>query len=105
MVLFKFADLDCPTPFLIGDGFCNDETNNGTCLFDGGDCCLFIPSTDHCSECSCHTSGIITSPGYPQQNYYNNLDLYWSIQVPIGQTIVVNFISFDVQSLLASSCM
>ena len=24
---------------LIEDGFCNDETNNADCNYDGGDCC------------------------------------------------------------------
>ena len=30
---------DCTQPTLIGDGFCNYETNNFQCNFDGGDCC------------------------------------------------------------------
>ena len=81
----------------IGDGYCQDGNNNGACNYDGGDCCLFSPMTDHCSQCLCHTNGIITSPGYPQ-NYDNNLYLYWLIQVPVGQTIAINFISFDVES-------
>ena len=91
----------CVNADLIANGICNDETNHGTCLFDGGDCCLFSPRTDHCSQCLCHTNGIITSPGYPQ-GYDNNLDLDWLIQVPIGQTININFMSFDVEFL--TSC-
>ena len=97
----------------VGDGFCNDETNIADCSYDGGDCCGSCVNTDYCEECTClagdsgngiyqcSTSGAITSPGYPQ-NYDNNLDLYWLIQAPIGQTIVINFISFDVE--YHSSC-
>ena len=37
---------------MIGDGFCNDETNNAYCNFDGWDCCT-NPITNHCTECKC----------------------------------------------------
>ena len=87
----------CPTPDLVANGICNDETNNGTCSFDGGDCCLSSPITDHCSECACSTTGVITSPGYPG-NYANNLDVSWHIQVPSGKLIEIIFISFNVES-------
>ena len=39
---------------LIGDGICNDETNNAECHYDDGDCCLSETKTDHCSECICY---------------------------------------------------
>ena len=81
---------------LVGDGYCNDENNNADCDYDTGDCCLSSPITDHCSECVCSTTGVITSPGYPG-NYANNLDVSWHIQVPSGQLIEINFISFDVE--------
>ena len=29
----------CKMTQLVGDGYCNDETNNIHCAFDGGDCC------------------------------------------------------------------
>ena len=45
--------LDCSYLELIGDGFCNDETNNENCNYDGGDCCVNV-NTDHCSECKCY---------------------------------------------------
>ena len=41
-------------------------------------------------------SSVITSPGFPG-NYDNNLDLSWLIQVQMGQTIEINFLSFDVE--------
>ena len=44
---------DCPYLELLGDGFCNDESNNANCNFDGGDCCINI-NKDHCSDCICH---------------------------------------------------
>ena len=45
--------LDCALPSLVGDGFCNDETNNPECYFDGGDCCGSCIVTDYCTNCTC----------------------------------------------------
>ena len=39
---------------LVGDGYCNDETNNLDCSFDGGDCCGPCINNEFCSECQCH---------------------------------------------------
>ena len=39
---------------LVGNGYCNDETNNVDCNYDGGDCCGTCVNTDQCSECACH---------------------------------------------------
>ena len=39
-------------PSSVGDGFCNDETNNAYCNYDGGDCCVNV-NTDRCSSCTC----------------------------------------------------
>ena len=39
---------------MVGDGACNDETNTAVCNYDGGDCCLNVINTDHCSECTCY---------------------------------------------------
>ena len=88
---------DCEFPELVGDGYCHDETNNADCNYDGGDCCLSNRKSNHCSECLCSTTGVITSPGFPQ-NHQDELDLTWIIQVPDGQFVQTNFISFDVQS-------
>ena len=41
---------------LVGDGFCNDETNNAGCLFDGGDCCGSCFNKEYCTECQCVTT-------------------------------------------------
>ena len=38
---------------MIGNGVCNDETNNPGCFYDGGDCCVNI-NKDHCSDCICY---------------------------------------------------
>ena len=38
---------------MVGDGFCNDETNYADCNFDGGDCCGLCVNTKLCSECEC----------------------------------------------------
>ena len=85
----------CSNPNMVKDSICNDETNHIGCNYDGGDCCVNV-NTDSCSECNCLASGVITSPGFPG-NYDNNLDLTWLIQVQMGQTIEINFLSFDVE--------
>ena len=39
---------------LIGNGYCNDETNNEECMFDGLDCCgSDVFDTKYCTECKC----------------------------------------------------
>ena len=39
---------------MVGNGFCNDETNNPDCNYDGGDCCAVYSNINSCSECACH---------------------------------------------------
>ena len=43
---------------LVGDGYCNDETNSDACGFDGGDCCGPCINTEFCSECQCHLGNL-----------------------------------------------
>ena len=81
---------------LIGNGICNDETNNEGCDYDFGECCLSSPNTDHCSDCECSTTGVITSPGYPGK-YAHYLYVSWITQVPSGQLIEITFITLDVE--------
>ena len=38
---------------MVGNGFCNDETNIGACIYDGGDCCGSCIITEYCSNCDC----------------------------------------------------
>ena len=45
---------DCKYPALVGDGYCNDETNIAACNYDGGDCCYnSCIVTNKCTNCSC----------------------------------------------------
>ena len=46
----------------MGDGYCDDVTNNEVCSFDGGDCCLENVIIDYCTECLCLDSGSVTTP-------------------------------------------
>ena len=39
---------------MIGNGYCNDETNNADCIYDGGECCGACTNTDNCLACLCH---------------------------------------------------
>ena len=45
--------LDCANLTMIGDGYCNDETNNPECGYDGGDCCGSCIIKDYCTNCTC----------------------------------------------------
>ena len=84
----------CSSPEMVANGFCNDETNTASCLYDGGDCCVNV-NTDYCSDCSC-VGGVIKSPGFPQ-NYHNQIDVTWLIQVARAELIQITFQSFDVE--------
>jgi len=49
------AGTGCEIPEWVGDGYCDDITNNVKCNFDGGDCCLGPDMmTDFCTVCTCH---------------------------------------------------
>ena len=39
---------------MVGNGFCNDETNIEACNYDSGDCCGSCVLTQYCSNCDCH---------------------------------------------------
>ena len=55
-----YDDLPCDAPIeLIGNGFCDDETNNQKCEFDGGDCCGDCIKTDYCLNCVCYVPSAI----------------------------------------------
>ena len=45
----------CTTGYhpLVGNGFCNDDTNIAECHYDGGDCCGNCVITGHCEDCAC----------------------------------------------------
>jgi hypothetical protein len=53
---------------LIGDGFCNDETNNAECNYDGGDCCGSCVLKKHCTQCVClggaDTTNVLIGDGF-----------------------------------------
>ena len=59
-VYINFTDCSANVT-LIGDGFCNDETNNADCNYDGGDCCGSCVVTDHCSQCECIGGANVTN--------------------------------------------
>ena len=53
-ILCPFSVPGCDNVTLVGNGFCNDDTNNPDCNYDGGDCCVVNAKTNSCSECACH---------------------------------------------------
>ena len=46
---------------LIGNGFCNDETNNAENEYDGGDCCGYNANKEYCSHCECYHNEMCTA--------------------------------------------
>ena len=54
LLLFSFLVPGCDNVALVGNGFCNDETNTPDCNYDGGDCCVENVNANSCSDCSCH---------------------------------------------------
>ena len=49
----SFDESKCIKPLYVANGFCNDETNNEDCAWDGGDCCLNEISDNYCENCTC----------------------------------------------------
>ena len=45
--------MHCNEGLFVGDGFCDDESNNKACNYDGGDCCVDVVYTDFCWDCLC----------------------------------------------------
>ena len=50
---YFFEKLGCAFAALVGDGSCDDVTNNLICNFDDGDCCSPEIITSFCTECQC----------------------------------------------------
>ena len=44
---------DCDHGHMVGDGYCDNETNTIECMYDGGDCCGSCINMEHCLECAC----------------------------------------------------
>ena len=104
LFLYVFSDVivfGCDNITLVGDGLCNDETNTRVCNYDGGDCCLDLINTDHCSECNCYRPGACVAGSIPDsvgdgfcndetnnvQCYYDGLDCCRS---PVNTTFCSN---------------
>ena len=43
----------CEYSSYVGDKFCDDESNNKECNWDGGDCCGDEVNKRYCSDCEC----------------------------------------------------
>merc|ERR1712227_1111950 len=44
----------CENADWVGDGYCDDMTNNKECNFDGGDCCGPNVNRRYCIVCQCY---------------------------------------------------
>ena len=63
--IFFFAVPGCNDTALVGNGFCNDETNTEICNYDGGDCCLNVVNKTQCSDCTCYLEEFCTTGFHP----------------------------------------
>ena len=65
---------------MIGDGSCNDETNNADCNYDGGDCCGSCVLNNQCTECEClggdNVINALIGNGFCNDEF-NNADCYY----------------------------
>ncbi|KAJ3614596.1 hypothetical protein NHX12_018167 [Muraenolepis orangiensis] len=61
---------------------------------------------DGCGVSSHKETGVITSPNWPM-NYGPNGECMWSIQVPTGKNIMLNFTHFEIEAkdLLSPKCL
>ena len=50
---------------LIGNGYCNDETNDAENNYDGGDCCGYNVNKEYCIVCECHIEGTCLARAHP----------------------------------------
>ena len=57
-IIFNIFFSVCEFPSWIGDGWCDDETNNEVCEWDGGDCCGDNVNNLFCNVCRCNYSFI-----------------------------------------------
>ena len=57
----EFESVGCDHFDLIGDGVCDDETNNPECGYDGGDCCGPNAIMDFCQDCLCKEDTIMSN--------------------------------------------
>ena len=57
--------IGCQYPRLVGDGYCNDESNTIQCDFDGGDCCYTCVSKQFCIDCKCLAENEDKELNYP----------------------------------------
>ena len=55
----------CKYPKLVRNGYCNDDSNNIHCNFDGGDCCYSCVSKTFCKDCQCLTEDFGEEINYP----------------------------------------
>jgi hypothetical protein len=73
---------------LLGDGFCNDETNTEECQYDAGDCCKNKTIVNVCENCTCNQN-----IGAPAQDLMRTA-------CPIGTEFKNGYCNDEVKTLL-----
>ena len=56
----NFTPNQCPPHkfYLVGNGLCDDESNNAECGWDNNECCHIVVQKGNCIECKCHQTGL-----------------------------------------------
>ena len=53
LITFRYFSVNGGESSWIEDGMCDDINNNGTCGFDGNDCCGANVNKEYCYNCDC----------------------------------------------------
>ena len=59
---FHFDFQGCESTEIVGDGYCDDNSNTLECNYDGGDCCGSDVNKYYCSECKCYSHKTCNAP-------------------------------------------
>ena len=74
----NFSAGPCLNDDLVADGFCDDDTNNLACNFDGGDCCGFEVLEDYCDDCDCLEDWVLPVEEEEEEENENGKKLIFS---------------------------
>ena len=59
-------------PNIVGDYYCDDDTNTAECNYDGGDCCGSNVNKYYCVYCMCYVLNCTTSLDLIGNGYCND---------------------------------
>ncbi|GBP07549.1 Cubilin [Eumeta japonica] len=63
----------------------------------------FLDASTHCGRVYVSSHGYIRSPGWPN-NYDHNRDCTWTITLPVGQQVLLNISTFNLEAPVRRKC-